>query len=407
MLEMYAQDIVRVLCEALGRSILITDLDATIIGAAAEERIGTKHSPSIPVMKYGKMSFDDTEAARELGVWYPGATVPIFFQGRVVGSVAIAGEPEVVCKFALLVKNQVESILREKVLIESTSSSQRRLDDLMKSIFCFDPARDNPRNVENMASKYGYNLNIPRVAIAVEFSNFRELSPSENTMGLDYQNSPDPFQDELDYQALRGNVVNVLRATFSDPQDLVSSVSRDRFVVLKAMSAEEASDGLLIETAYEQSLQVFRNLQSSSIDTTIGLGTRTCGLQEIPASYDNAWDTVTLAKKRTPCAGVYRFHDCTLEHILLSMKKQPHHSSIWEKAEIVKQNPDGGELLETFVAYCEAFFGKQQAAERLFIHRNTLLYRLNKLEKLLGLDLSNFDQAISFYLACKMDGIEE
>ncbi|MBO8434594.1 MAG: helix-turn-helix domain-containing protein, partial [Tyzzerella sp.] len=34
--------------------------------------------------------------------------------------------------------------------------------------------------------------------------------------------------------------------------------------------------------------------------------------------------------------------------------------------------------------------------DRLYIHRNTLVYRLDKLQKMTGLDLRNFDDAIIF-----------
>ena len=35
-------------------------------------------------------------------------------------------------------------------------------------------------------------------------------------------------------------------------------------------------------------------------------------------------------------------------------------------------------------------------ARALYMHRNTLIYRLNKIQKLTGLDLKNFDMAVTF-----------
>jgi len=37
-----------------------------------------------------------------------------------------------------------------------------------------------------------------------------------------------------------------------------------------------------------------------------------------------------------------------------------------------------------------------ETSRQLYIHRNTLVYRLDKLQKLTGLDLRNFDDAIIF-----------
>ena len=90
MLSKYAQEISEYLSSMMGRSIIITDINGIIIGSPAKERIGDFHPPSIPCVKYTKMSFDDATAAKELGVWYPGSTVPLFYNGRVMGTAAIA-----------------------------------------------------------------------------------------------------------------------------------------------------------------------------------------------------------------------------------------------------------------------------------------------------------------------------
>ena len=40
-----------------------------------------------------------------------------------------------------------------------------------------------------------------------------------------------------------------------------------------------------------------------------------------------------------------------------------------------------------------------ETARKLFVHRNTLVYRLEKIKKLTGLDLREFDHAIIFKVA--------
>jgi len=42
-------------------------------------------------------------------------------------------------------------------------------------------------------------------------------------------------------------------------------------------------------------------------------------------------------------------------------------------------------------------------AKALFIHRNTLEYRLNNITKLTGLDLSKFDDRVLLYIALQLD----
>ena len=48
----------------------------------------------------------------------------------------------------------------------------------------------------------------------------------------------------------------------------------------------------------------------------------------------------------------------------------------------------GGELFETLRVYTETGFNKAQAAQMLFIHRNTINYRIQQIEQLCSIDLS-------------------
>lgn len=54
------------------------------------------------------------------------------------------------------------------------------------------------------------------------------------------------------------------------------------------------------------------------------------------------------------------------------------------------------ELLTTINAFFENSLNISETARQLFVHRNTLIYRLNKVQKITGLDLRRFDDAITF-----------
>ena len=61
-----------------------------------------------------------------------------------------------------------------------------------------------------------------------------------------------------------------------------------------------------------------------------------------------------------------------------------------------------GDLLETLEAFCERLGNLSQTAERLFIHRNTLLYRMERIAQLTGLDMNNPDTRLAVHLALKV-----
>ena len=57
------------------------------------------------------------------------------------------------------------------------------------------------------------------------------------------------------------------------------------------------------------------------------------------------------------------------------------------------------DLLQTLKVFLDQDCVSSQAAERLAVHRNTLAYRLDKIQALTGLDLHRFDEAVQLRLA--------
>jgi len=62
----------------------------------------------------------------------------------------------------------------------------------------------------------------------------------------------------------------------------------------------------------------------------------------------------------------------------------------------------GGDLLETLEAFCDRLGNLSQTAEKLFIHRNSLLYRMERLSQITGLDLNHADTRLAVHLALKV-----
>lgn len=65
------------------------------------------------------------------------------------------------------------------------------------------------------------------------------------------------------------------------------------------------------------------------------------------------------------------------------------------------KNPDDfdEETLTTINKFFENSLNVSETSRQLFIHRNTLVYRLDKIQKNTGLDLRVFDDAITFKIA--------
>jgi purine catabolism regulator len=73
---------------------------------------------------------------------------------------------------------------------------------------------------------------------------------------------------------------------------------------------------------------------------------------------------------------------------------------IWPLADYDRQHR--GSLVETIDAYFNHHANVSQTAESLFIHRNTLLYRLERIQELTGQDINQADMRLALHLALKL-----
>ena len=63
-------------------------------------------------------------------------------------------------------------------------------------------------------------------------------------------------------------------------------------------------------------------------------------------------------------------------------------------------------LRETILTWCEEGFNLVRGAKALHVHRNTLVLRLARIQRLTGRDLNDRRAAISAYVACLADELE-
>ncbi len=72
--------------------------------------------------------------------------------------------------------------------------------------------------------------------------------------------------------------------------------------------------------------------------------------------------------------------------------------------ELMELGEGGRELIHTLAAYLQAGRNAKQAAERLQIHRNTLLYRLRRIEQRLDVSLTDPEVLFELDLATRIIG---
>lgn len=132
---------------------------------------------------------------------------------------------------------------------------------------------------------------------------------------------------------------------------------------------------------------------------TIGIGSITTDIHTISESYKESLYVLAL---------LYLFESKTqiISYNKLDIKRLIYHlplpvckkylEEVFIKGDFNSFEP---ETLETINIFFSNDLNVSETARQLFIHRNTLMYRLDKVKRLTGLDIKKFDQAIIFKLA--------
>ena len=133
-----------------------------------------------------------------------------------------------------------------------------------------------------------------------------------------------------------------------------------------------------------------------------GLGRPEAELSHLKDSYREASQALSMAARLGEHNPLY-FGDLSVYRLLFQMEGNPELEAFCREAlGPLLDYEGGGDLLETLEAFCERLGNSSQTAEKLFIHRNSLLYRMERISQLAGLDMNNPDTRLAVHLALKV-----
>ena len=134
-------------------------------------------------------------------------------------------------------------------------------------------------------------------------------------------------------------------------------------------------------------------------DTHIAYGTIVSELKEVSRSYKEAKMALDIGKIFYGDRNVVSYTKLGIGRLIYQLSMS--HCKMFIKEIFGGQNPDDfdEETLTTINKFFENSLNVSETSRQLFIHRNTLVYRLDKIQKNTGLDLRVFDDAITFKIA--------
>ncbi len=131
-------------------------------------------------------------------------------------------------------------------------------------------------------------------------------------------------------------------------------------------------------------------------DYNIGVSCAAENASKLDEAFSQALTAVRIGKKLSYSGGIWQFSDI-LPELVVSYLPPNALSELKQKAEQIKKSLDP-ETVELALAFFDHNLNISETARYCYLHRNTLIYRLDRIQKETGLNMRSFDDAVAFRL---------
>lgn len=192
------------------------------------------------------------------------------------------------------------------------------------------------------------------------------------------------------------NVLEVMRTHFgSNNKDFITAVDENNVIVVKELEENDFSREIDKATR-----NIVNTLEKEGISNVkIAYGTSVGEIKEVSRSYKEAKMALDVGKIFFADRDVIAYSELGIGRLIYQLPIPL--CKMFIKEIFGGKSPDefDEETLTTINKFFENSLNVSETSRQLFIHRNTLVYRLDKLQKTTGLDLRVFEDAITFKIA--------
>lgn len=147
-------------------------------------------------------------------------------------------------------------------------------------------------------------------------------------------------------------------------------------------------------------------MAAAATPVAVGLGRVRGAPADVSLAVREAEQALSLGRRLFGAGAVVPFRNLGLYRLLAGLERsaelRDYHAEMLAE---LKRRDRGGVLQQTLRAYLSCNGSPTDAAERLHLHRNTVLYRLGRIEEIAGLDLRDPEVRLSLHLALKIEDV--
>ena len=198
------------------------------------------------------------------------------------------------------------------------------------------------------------------------------------------------------HESVEGTVQEALKEFFSsEANDFVTAVDEKNIIVVKELSPEDGYGE--VQKIADSMLDMLSS--EVMLSTRVSYGTIVNEIKEVSRSYKEAKMALEVGKIFFVDRKIVAYNALGIGRLIYQLPIPLCKMFIKEIFADVSPDDFDEETLETIAKCFENNLNVSETSRQLFIHRNTLVYRLDKLDRATGLDLRVFDDAITFQIA--------
>lgn len=189
------------------------------------------------------------------------------------------------------------------------------------------------------------------------------------------------------------NIVEIVRNVFpAKTKDFVTAVDEHCIILVKELRDKETMEDV------EKIAKTIADTLVAETGTKvfISIGTAVNDLKDVSRSYKEAKMAIEVGRIFDGDKNIVNYEQLGIGRLIYQLPIPLCRMFIKEVLHGLTIDDFDEETLATVSKFFENNLNVSETSRQLYIHRNTLVYRLDKLQKMTGLDLRNFDDAIIF-----------
>ncbi|MBO6107801.1 MAG: helix-turn-helix domain-containing protein, partial [Eubacterium sp.] len=190
-------------------------------------------------------------------------------------------------------------------------------------------------------------------------------------------------------------ITETVRGLFTTGRDFITAVDEQGLTVVREISDEENEENLdrIAHTLVDM-------LESEAlVSARVSYGTIVGNIKDVSRSYKEARLALDVGRIFYSDRKVVAYSNLGIGRLIYQLPLPLCKMFINEIFGSDKPITFDEEMLTTIDQFFANNLNVSKTSRELYIHRNTLVYRLDKLQKLTGLDIQTFDDAITFEIA--------